>query len=48
MTHMGWYAYPVWRADLTLDTEAERELTAVLFDYRQRDALTYEARTVIL
>jgi radical SAM superfamily enzyme YgiQ (UPF0313 family) len=48
MTHMDWYAYPVWRADLTPGTEAEKELTAVLFDYQKRDALTYEARTVIL
>jgi radical SAM superfamily enzyme YgiQ (UPF0313 family) len=48
MTHMDWYAHPVWRADLTPETEAEKELTAVLFDYQKRDALTYEARTVIL
>jgi hypothetical protein len=48
MTHMDWYAYPVWRADLTPETEPQRELTAVLFDYQKRDALTYEARTVTL
>jgi hypothetical protein len=45
---MDWYVYPVWRKDLTPETEADAEPTAVLFDYQQRDALTYEARTVIL
>lgn len=48
MTHAEIFRYPVWREDLTPDTEPCREPVMLVFDYRTRDALTYEARTVFV
>lgn len=48
MTHAEVFRYPVWREDLTPDTEPCAEPALMVFDYRSRDALTYEARTVFV
>ena len=48
MTHMEVFRYPVWEKNLwkiMSASEGEEEHT-VLFDYRERDPLTFEARTV--
>lgn len=48
MTHTELFHYPVWEEKITLQTDALPDSVAVLFDYRKRDPLTYEARTVVL
>lgn len=48
MTHAEVFRYPVWREDLTPDTEPCVEPVLLVFDYRTRDALTYAARTVFV
>ncbi len=48
MTHAEVFRYPVWREDLTPDTEPCEEPVLLVFDYRIRDALTHEARTVFV
>lgn len=48
MTHAEVFRYPVWREDLTPDTELCVEPVLLVFDYRTRDALTYAARTVFV
>ncbi len=47
MTHLEPFLYPVWDRELLLKERegfGERKLTYVLFDYRHRDPLTYEAK----
>lgn len=46
MTHMELFFYPVWEEGVSIDAARLESPRAVLFDYRVRDALTYEARTV--
>ena len=48
MTHAEIFRYPVWCEDLTPDTEPCTEPVLLVFDYRVRDALTHEARTVFV
>lgn len=48
MTHAEIFRYPVWCEDLTPDTEPCAEPALLVFDYRVRDALTHEARTVFV
>ncbi|MDD6810434.1 MAG: B12-binding domain-containing radical SAM protein [Lachnospiraceae bacterium] len=46
MTHMEMFDYPVWEEDIAKRMNKMDEPCMVLFDYRSRDALTYEARFV--
>ena len=55
MTHLEPFQYPVWDREfwkaVCMQTESyhvSEEPTFVLFDYRERDSLTGDARTVIL
>ena len=48
MTHAEEFAYPVWSRELTPDTAPCEKPVILVFDYRTRDPLTYEARTVSL
>ena len=55
MTHLELFQYPVWDREfwkaVCMQTESyhvSEEPTFVLFDYRERDSLTGDARTVIL
>lgn len=48
MTHAEVFQYPVWSESLTPKTEPCREPVMVVFDYRTRDALTGDARTVLV
>ncbi|MDD2972706.1 MAG: DUF4080 domain-containing protein [Lachnospiraceae bacterium] len=45
MTHLEPFHYPVWESDTDVILERRQEPTFVLFDYQNRDALTYQART---
>ncbi len=47
MTHIEWFAYPVWEEGLSPDTGRGEKPGMVLFDYRTRNALTYEARHIV-
>lgn len=44
MTHMEIFDYPVWESDIRKRMQRLDSPVMVLFDYRVRDALTYEAR----
>lgn len=46
MTHIEIFDYPVWDEDIAKRMRRLDEPCMVLFDYRSRDALTYEARFV--
>lgn len=46
MTHAEVFRYPVWWEELTPDTEPCEEPVLMVFDYRTRDVLTYEAGIV--
>ncbi len=46
MTHAEVFRYPVWWDELTPDTEPCGEPVLMVFDYRTRDVLTYEAGIV--
>ncbi len=46
MTHMEVFAYPVWKMGGTMDKLGKKK--KVLFDYEERNALTREARTIVL
>lgn len=48
MTHMEVFDYPVWEQDTGKRTEYLAAPAMVLFDYHVRDALTYEARYVVI
>lgn len=48
MTHIEVFDYPVWERDAGKRTERLAAPAMVLFDYRVRDALTYEARHVVI
>ncbi len=48
MTHMEVFDYPVWEPDAMKRTQRLDAPAAVLFDYSVRDALTYEARHVVI
>ncbi len=48
MTHMEVFDYPVWEPDALKRTRRLDAPAAVLFDYSVRDALTYEARHVVI
>ncbi len=45
-THMEWFHYPVWEKEAW--KYARQKAQAVLFDYRNRDPLDYDARIVVL
>lgn len=47
MTHLEPFAFPVWQAARGKETGQENA-GFVLFDYKNRDPLTHEARTVVL
>lgn len=48
MTHMEFLRYPVWEEAALSDRKRRPATAAVLFDYRHRDPLTDDARTVVL
>lgn len=48
MTHLELFHYPVWEEKPDLTKLTEIPPMAVLFDYRNRNPLTYEARTVCI
>lgn len=48
MTHMEVFDYPVWDPDIRKRMRRLETPAMVLFDYRVRDALTYEARYVVI
>ena len=48
MTHMEFLRYPVWEEAALSDRKSLSAPVAVLFDYRHRDPLTDDARTVVL
>ena len=48
MTHGEIFWYPVWEESLTPETKPWEEPAILVFDYRTRDPLTYEARTVFV
>ena len=48
MTHMEVFDYPVWEADIAGRMQKLDTPRMVLFDYQTRDALTYEARYVVI
>ena len=48
MTHMEVFDYPVWEQDIRKRTRRLEVPSMTLFDYRVRDALTYEARHLVV
>ncbi len=48
MTHMEVFDYPVWEPDFRKHMKKSDEPLMVLFDYGTRNALTYEARHVVV
>lgn len=48
MTHMEAFSYPVWEEDATKIQRLLSQEQLVLFDYRVRNPLTYQARTVLV
>ena len=44
MTHMEVFRYSVWEQEVTIMSEKK----IVLFDYENRNPLTYDARVVVL
>lgn len=48
MTHMEIFDYPVWEEDITKRMNRLEKPVMVLFDYRVRNALTYEAGFLII
>ena len=48
MTHLELFHYPVWEEKPDITKLTEIPPMAVLFDYRNRNPLTYEARTVYI
>lgn len=48
MTHMEVFDYPVWETDISKCMKKLDASAMVLFDYQNRDALTYEAKYTIV
>lgn len=48
MTHMEIFDYPVWEADISKKMQRFDTPRMVLFDYQSRDALTYEAKYIVI
>lgn len=48
MTHMEIFDYPVWEEDISKKMQKLDKPCMVLFDYLNRDALTYEARYMVV
>lgn len=48
MTHMEIFDYPVWDEDISKQMQKLEKPCMVLFDYLSRDALTYEARYIVV
>ncbi len=48
MTHAELLRYPVWSKELAPDIKPCEQPVLVVFDYMTRDALTYNARTVLV
>ena len=48
MTHMEVFDYPVWETDIAGHMQKLDKPCMVLFDYRIRDALTYEAKYAVI
>ncbi|MBO5209959.1 MAG: B12-binding domain-containing radical SAM protein [Lachnospiraceae bacterium] len=48
MTHMEIFDYPVWEDDISKKMQKRDKPCMVLFDYLCRDALTYEARYIVV
>lgn len=48
MTHMEVFDYPIWEADISKKMQRFENSRMVLFDYQNRDALTYEAGCLVL
>ncbi|MBQ6807082.1 MAG: B12-binding domain-containing radical SAM protein [Lachnospiraceae bacterium] len=48
MTHMEIFDYPVWEDDISKKMQKLDKPCMVLFDYLSRDALTYEARYIVV
>lgn len=48
MTHIELFDYPVWEADIAKRMKKSDRPVMLLFDYKERDALTYEARHIVI
>ncbi len=48
MTHLEPFYYSVWDVELLTEAHAAKEPSYVLFDYQNRNALTYEANVKVL
>lgn len=48
MTHMEVFDYPVWETDIRKRVQRLENPSLALFDYSVRDALTYEARYMVI
>lgn len=48
MTHMEIFDYPVWESDISMRMKKSERPHMVLFDYKNRNALTYEAKYMIM
>lgn len=48
MTHLEWFAYPVWDASLAAKGEKLPQEARVLFDYKKRSPLTREATVHVM
>lgn len=46
MTHLELFHYPVWEENVDIMQRESNPASVMLFDYRNRNPLTYEARTV--
>lgn len=48
LTHIEIFDYPLWETDINKRIEKLNNPVMVLFDYQNRDAITYEARYVVI
>ncbi len=48
MCHMDWFTYPVWDTEKAKQRQKLEKACKVLFDYKERNPLTKDARIIVM